>query len=82
MAEPKYTIYELLMMLVERTGWQSEQIKLDLMDVVREAEKYNAIGVIGKMMACKHENIEYRLEANGSYMRQTVVCTGCGREIT
>lgn len=78
---PRYTIYELLEALVERTGWQSEAQKLDMLDVVTAAKANNALGVIGTMMACSHHNTSEKriMTGHSQYSQLSRVCDDCGR---
>ena len=80
---PRYTIYELLEALVERTGWPTEAMKLDMLSVVHAAKANNALGVIGTMMACSHHNTkeDYRVDGFSRYPRLMRVCADCGRAI-
>lgn len=84
METPRYTIYELLEALVERTGWQSEAQKLDMLKVVYAAKANNALGVIGTMMACSHHNThtENRIVGNTQYRQPVSVCNDCERTVT
>lgn len=80
---PKYTVYELLEMLVERTGWPSERIKLDLLDVVYRAREMNALGVLGVMLSCQHpEEAKVETSTGSYYARTIIVCDDCKRVMT
>lgn len=84
-APTKYTIYELLRFIVERTGWQTEQMKNDLLATVNEAEKTNAVGVIGVMMACSHppemrKPLSMQIWRGVEYPSAKTQCQQCGRE--
>jgi len=81
MEAPKYTIYELLEAMVERIGWQSEAQKLDMLAVVYAAKEVNAVGVIGTMMACPHNDTQVQIKkvSYSSYPQTVVVCVDCGR---
>lgn len=82
MSEPtKYTLYEVLEMMIERTSWNSEQTKLDALETVRAAKANNALGIITQMLACNHPEEERQAKViPGYYSRLTqVYCGLCGR---
>lgn len=74
MSDPAaYTLYDLLRVLVERVGWQSEEEKRAALGSVDAAERMGIFGDLAQQMACDHPN-EPGDRVGGR-------CTLCGRQI-
>lgn len=75
MSPAKYSLYELLTMVIERVPWASEQIRLDLLDTVRIAEANNVFGVVADIHNCQHENQGWKWSGQATRLW----CNDCGR---
>lgn len=84
----KYTVYEMLREMINRTGWQTEEMKNDMLNTLSEAENMNALGIISTILACSHPadrrgNTGIRTQARygGGYYDTPGddICLECGR---
>lgn len=77
--ETKYTIYEVLEILVERANLPSEQQKLDMLTTIRTVQEVGGFGVMATLKACIHPE-EYR---QTMYLNRVPVevCGDCGRKL-
>lgn len=68
-----YTPYDFFRVLIDRVGWRNEEEKLAATSTVDEWERMGIFGNLVNMVACQHENIDYR--------RRPPVCTDCKRTV-